>query len=73
MAVILPNFGTHRFRPEYGLFRNICTLPDAEAESILQQMRDKYGYTWIVPECLQERCVIEAWLGEEFRSKGAES
>ncbi len=69
MAVVLPNFGTHRFRPEYGPFRNVCALPDAEAESIFQQMREKYGYRWLVPEYLQERRVIEAWLREEFRSK----
>lgn len=70
MTVILPDFGTHRFRPEYGPFRNLCALSDEEAEGILQQMRDKYGYTWMVPEYLQERRVIETWLREEFRSKG---
>jgi len=60
----------HGFRPEYGPFRNICALPDERAEAILADMRDRYGFGWLVPSYLRERREVEAWLREGFRAKG---
>jgi hypothetical protein len=65
-------FAIHRYRPAYGLFRNICSVPDAEGEAILEELRQRPGHGWLVPTYIQERREVERWLRDGHRANGGE-
>jgi hypothetical protein len=60
----MPEVVTHRYDPVRGACRNLCALPDGEAEFILDQLRRttrprlKAGY-------LARRRATETWLSQE--------
>lgn len=62
----MPEVVTHRYDPARGACRNLCALPDCEAELILDQLRCttrprlKAGY-------LARRRATESWLSGEAR------
>jgi hypothetical protein len=60
----------HRYRPEFGPFQNICSLPEPEAELILARKRQQPGHGWLVPTYLAERREVEDWLRAGHRANG---
>lgn len=65
---MIPDVVTHNYDPARGPFRNICELPEIEAERILQEIR-KSGLRSIKPDYLQRRRITEDWLIQERRQK----
>lgn len=57
----LPTVVTHIYDPVRGPFRNLCDLPDAEAERILDELRAA-GRPTLRPGYLAKRRRAEAWL-----------
>ncbi len=60
----LPTVITHNYDPHFGAFRNICTLPDSEAEAFLDRIRAN-GHRTIKPNYLRRRRQVEDWLISE--------
>lgn len=58
---------THTYDPRRGPLRNLCALPDAEAEAILRELRT--AGRRIKPDYLQRRRSVEAWLLAEAGRK----
>ncbi|MER8785254.1 MULTISPECIES: hypothetical protein [unclassified Mesorhizobium] len=66
----LPEEITHNFHPEGPFLANLCDLPPAEAEEILQRHRD-LGRRTIKANYLRRRMDTETWLiGERQRLLG---
>ncbi|MCA1444554.1 hypothetical protein I6F07_31105 [Ensifer sp. IC4062] len=65
---MIPDVVTHNYDPAHGPFRNICELPDSEAERILQEIR-KAGCRSIKLDYLSRRRLTEDWLIQERRQK----
>src|SRR5262245_52306072 len=65
-ATPLPEVVTHIYDPDRGPFRNLCALPDIEAEGILEAIRAS-GRRRIRPVYLARRRATEAWLADECR------
>lgn len=63
-----PDVVTHNYDPDRGAFRNVCELPEAEAETILDQIRAT-GQRRIESNYLQRRLAVEGWLISESRKK----
>jgi hypothetical protein len=67
----LPEVITHNFDPARGAGRNICHLPESDAERTLQEIRMS-GSRHIKPDYLKRRLVTEDWLiSERHRKLGA--
>lgn len=64
----LPDVVTHNFDPARGPFRNLCALPDAEAERVLDEIRAS-GTRRIKADYLRRRRAVEDWLRAERRRK----
>lgn len=64
----LPDVVTHIYDPERGAFRNLCSLPDDEAGSILAAIAAS-GRRAIKPNYLSRRRATEAWLLSERTRK----
>ena len=64
----LPEVVTHNYDPARGLFRNLCALPAAEAERILDEIRVG-GTRRIKANYLRRRHAVEDWLISERRRK----
>ena len=56
----LPEIVTHTFHPDRGPFRNLCALPDVQAERVLGEMR-AVGRC-LHPNYLTRRRATESWL-----------
>jgi len=65
---LLPEVITHNYDPARGPCRNICALPDVEAERILDDIRAS-GLRNLKPDYLQRRRSTEDWLIRERRRK----
>jgi hypothetical protein len=63
-----PEVMTHNYDPDRGAFRNICELPNAEAESILNDIRAA-GKRRIRANYLQRRLAVEDWLMSESKKR----
>jgi hypothetical protein len=63
----LPEIVTHTFHPQRGPFRNLCTLPLADAEQILDEMR-AVGRC-MKPDYLARRHATERWLRDARTAK----
>lgn len=63
-------YALHRYRPEFGPFRNILSAEPAEAEAILDQLRSLPGHGWLVPDYRFERRVVEGWLRQGHVANG---
>ena len=64
----MPEVVTHNYDPERGPFRNLCDLPEAEAERILDEIRAG-GTRRIKTDYLRRRHAVEDWLRSERRRK----
>ena len=64
----MPEIVTHNYDPLYGLFGNICTLPDAEAQRVLDTIALS-GKRFIRENYLRRRRETESWLLAECRRK----
>jgi hypothetical protein len=64
----LPKIITHNYDPARGAFRNICDLPEAEAERILYEIRAS-GKRRVRANYLVRRRATEAWLLTERTRK----
>ncbi len=64
----LPDVITHNYDPARGPFRNLCCLPDNEAEAVLASIRAS-GRRAIKPNYLIRRRRTEAWLLAERTRK----
>jgi hypothetical protein len=56
----LPAVITHRYHPSRGIGGNVCDLPEAEAERILQSLRAMGR--GLRPDYLRKRLRVEDWL-----------
>lgn len=66
----IPQIVTHNFDPEGVFLSNLCDLPPAEAEQVLQRIRAS-GRRTVNPKYLERRLATEAWLiGERKRRLG---
>ncbi len=65
-AALFPTTVTHIYDPDRGPFRNLCALPDAEAEEILAAIRAS-GRRQVRSVYLVRRRAAEAWLADECR------
>jgi hypothetical protein len=65
---LFPDVITHNYASARGIGRNICNLPDAEAERILTDIQAVAGRQ-MSANYLKRRRVIEDWLIAERRSK----
>lgn len=63
-------YALHRYRPQFGPFRNILSSEPVEAEAILDQLRSLPGHEWLVPDYLVERRVVEGWLRQGHEANG---
>lgn len=63
----LPEVVTHTFDPGRGPFRNVCELPEVEAEAVLDEMRA--AGRRIKADYLRRRLDAEDWLIGERRRK----
>lgn len=61
-----PEIITHNYDPGRGPCRNICALPDADAERILDAIKGAGGRS-IKPDYLARRRATEEWLIQERR------
>ncbi len=65
-----PTVITHTYHPARGALRNVCALPDDEAERVLDAIRAS-GTARLRPTYLAKRRATEAWLiGERIRLLG---
>ena len=64
----LPEVVTHNYDPARGPFRNLCALPQVEAERILDEIRAS-GTRRIKAGYLRRRHAVEDWLISERRRK----
>ncbi|WP_420100675.1 hypothetical protein [Bosea sp. (in: a-proteobacteria)] len=67
-AYRLPAVVTHNFDPERGAFRNLCSLSDDAAQSVLASIANA-GHRSIRPNYLARRRATEAWLLSERTRK----
>jgi len=67
-ATRIPEALTHNFDPAPGPLRNICALPDAEAERIIDEIRAS-GRRSIKANYLRRRRAVEDWLIAKRRRK----
>jgi len=66
----IPEIITHNYDPDRGAFRNLCSLPEAEAEKILREIGAS-GKRRIKPSYLKRRFATERWLlAERIRKLG---
>src|SRR5215468_816913 len=66
----IPDVVTHNYDPGGVFLGNLCDLPPAEAESVLQAIRES-GKRLVKPNYLTRRLNAEAWLmGERQRLLG---
>lgn len=66
----LPDVITHTYDPSRGAFRNICTLADADAERVLDDIRAS-ARPGLKPNYLARRRATERWLmAERIRKLG---
>ena len=67
----MPGIVTHNYDPLYGPFGNICTLPDAQAQRVLDSIALS-GRRLVRENYLRRRRTTEAWLlSERQRKMGA--
>ena len=67
----MPRIVTHYYDPLYGPFGNICTLPDAQAQRVLDSIALS-GRRLVRENYLRRRRTTEAWLlSERQRKMGA--
>ena len=67
----MPGIVTHYYDPLYGPFGNICTLPDAQAQRVLDSIALS-GRRLVRENYLRRRRTTEAWLlSERQRKMGA--
>lgn len=64
----LPAVVTHIYDPERGPFRNLCSLSDREAASVLDEIA-RSGQKSIKPSYLERRRATESWLLRERTRK----
>lgn len=67
-----PDIITHNYDPARGICKNICHLPQATAEQILDEMRYKIRYSTtrrISANYLKRRFAVEEWLMAERTKK----
>lgn len=57
----IPKVVTHNYDPEGAFLANLCDLPLADAEKVLQRIRDS-GKRTVKANYLQRRFDTEAWL-----------
>ncbi|RWM08975.1 MAG: hypothetical protein E5X80_06380 [Mesorhizobium sp.] len=57
----IPKVVTHNYDPEGIFLANLCDLPTADAEKVLQRIRDS-GKRTVKANYLQRRFDTEAWL-----------
>jgi hypothetical protein len=57
----MPEVVTHRYNPQVGPYRNICSLPDSEASTIIEGLRGEYRPT-LKANYLARRRSAEQWL-----------
>lgn len=62
--IAMPELVTHRYDPVRGAYRNLCALPDCEAEFILDQLR-RTTRPRLKPGYLGRRRDTELWLSGE--------
>lgn len=60
----MPEVVTHRYHPEFGPYRNICSLPDIEALAIIDRLRSQ-GRPALKGNYLARRRRAERWLSME--------
>ena len=65
---LFPKVMTHNYDPARGAFRNLCALPEAEAERLLDEIRAT-GKRRIKANYLRRRLEVEDWLLRESRKK----
>ena len=65
---LIPDVVTHNYDPVRGVGRNICDLPEVEAERVLDEIRAS-GTRRIKSDYLMRRVVVEDWLITERRKK----
>jgi hypothetical protein len=68
VSIGMPGVITHLYDPQRGPFRNICNLPDEEADRILAEIRASVRPS-LKPNYLPRRRKTEAWLLAERRRK----
>jgi len=59
----LPDIVTHNYDPQRGAFRNVCDLPRAKADRILDEIRQS-GQVDLKSNYLERRLRTERWLRE---------
>lgn len=64
----LPDVITHNYDPDRGAFRNICDLPEGEAEAILSEIRNTVRSS-LKQSYLSRRLRTERWLYAERTRK----
>lgn len=69
---LLPDVITHNYHPARGIGRNICHLPDSDAERVLDDIRATGG-RHIRANYLKRRRKVEDWLIAERRRKLGET
>ncbi len=70
-AYRLPSVVTHNYDPDRGPFRNLCSLSDGDAQTVLAAIGAE-GHRSIKPNYLARRRAAEAWLlSERTRKLGA--
>jgi hypothetical protein len=57
----MPGTATHRYDPDSGMCLNLCTLPDGEALTVLDQLRCRFRRK-LKPGYLARRRATECWL-----------
>lgn len=66
--VPIPRVITHNYDPLRGAFRNICALPETDAQAVLDDIRAT-GKRRIKANYLERRLAAEDWLIRERRRK----
>lgn len=66
--IAFPKIITHNFDPNRVAFRNICELPEVEAELILDEIR-AVGTRRIKANYLKRRLAVENWLISESKKR----
>jgi hypothetical protein len=64
----LPDLVTHNYDPQRGAFRNLCALPESDAQRVLDAIAAA-GTRTIKANYLPRRLEIERWLQSERRRK----
>lgn len=67
---MLPNYITHYFSGKDYMLKNLCNLPFEEATAVITDLKETGKRVWVHSGYLRDRQRVEAWLHNEFISKG---